>query len=669
VVLFLVTATFASWPVIRVDAADLEVLGQVIAGPVGPVAVDERTVAVGVGPRLVLLDVTGESPAEVGHSPAFTATVTGIALRGHTAYVAAGAAGLHVVDLSQLTAPRVSGHEPQAATAVAASESLVVTLDGSRLRAFAVGRDGALSPIGEMPTTASRLAVEGAAAYLAAGAEGLVVVSLADPSRPQAVGRMASNGVTSDVALGGGRVYLADGEGGLRVVDATDPSAPAEVAALPLRVDCSQQYGAPCPSPSSVAVSGDLAVVALARCGTAFSCRTPPSLRMVDVSDPAHPQELSSVQVTANPASLALTPERVLVSSAGLWYYAGTSPCQFASGGLDVLTTALKPIARYAPLGDASAVAIFGSHVSLVDSVRAGLVAYDVGDPSRPLPGPWPYGSRSFGMSYGSYAPTDVAVDAAGMRWSTIGAKGSAASTAPAGGVLRASAEVAASSAPARPQNGCSPPPAEDWYKRLALTGDGPVVLDAAGVLRTLDPDGRKQGAVESLAGLREVAASGQRAFVVDDPGTMVHVVDLRDRAAPSVDGTIPGPAARLAVSASGDVLYVAAGSSGVRVILVPSAGLAPEELAAADTPGLAMDVALAGRDLYVADGDGGVRWFDVTSPTNPVERGAVEGLGFVRRVSAVDGGLVVAASTAQMTILRAARPSGQSAYLPMAYR
>ena len=61
---------------------------------------------VGVGPRLVILDVSDPShPILVGQTAAFPGVVEGVAVVGNTAYVAAGTAGLRVINVANPAAP------------------------------------------------------------------------------------------------------------------------------------------------------------------------------------------------------------------------------------------------------------------------------------------------------------------------------------------------------------------------------------------------------------------------------------------------------------------------------------------------------------------------------------------------------------------------------------
>lgn len=115
---------------------------------------------------------------------------------GDHAFVAAGATGLQVVDISELEDPRI-----------------VASLD----------------TLGN----ANHVQLEGDLAYLADGSEGLLVVDVAQPRAPRVLGSVGVPGVATDLAVRAGWVFLAD-ETGLRVIDARVPTAPVLVGSLDL---------------------------------------------------------------------------------------------------------------------------------------------------------------------------------------------------------------------------------------------------------------------------------------------------------------------------------------------------------------------------------------------------------------------------------------------------
>jgi len=91
------------------NAQNVELVGQ-IGGACRAVAVQGNYAYVGVGPRLVVLDVSDPTkPAIRGQTAVLPAVVRDVALAGGYAYVAVGWAGLRVVDISDPANPREVG--------------------------------------------------------------------------------------------------------------------------------------------------------------------------------------------------------------------------------------------------------------------------------------------------------------------------------------------------------------------------------------------------------------------------------------------------------------------------------------------------------------------------------------------------------------------------------
>ncbi|HEY2292505.1 MAG TPA: Ig-like domain-containing protein [Thermoanaerobaculia bacterium] len=154
----------------------------------------------------------------------------GVAVAGNYAYVAAGATGLQVVDVTNLQAP------------------------------FLVGA-------ADTPGNANDVRVVGNYAYVADGITGLVVVDVSDPRSPRVVGSEGTVGAATDLVVADGKAYVAD-EAGLSIVEVSDPAHPRFLGAVSLPGRA-----------RGVDVTGNLAVVAASDAG----------VFIVDVSDPANP--------------------------------------------------------------------------------------------------------------------------------------------------------------------------------------------------------------------------------------------------------------------------------------------------------------------------------------------------------------------------------------------
>ena len=169
-----------------------------------------------------------------------------VVVDGDYAFVAAGNAGLLIVDVSSPNTPH-----------------LIKTLP--------------------LPGAAFDVVASGGLAFVAAGSGGLQVVDVGDPAAPVVIGAAATPAAALDLAVDGTRVYVADGLG-LEVFDATDPALPARLGsvATPGRA-------------RGVDVSGDLAVVADEIEG----------VEVIDVRDPAAPSIVGATPTRADGTSNA----------------------------------------------------------------------------------------------------------------------------------------------------------------------------------------------------------------------------------------------------------------------------------------------------------------------------------------------------------------------------
>ena len=158
---------------------------------------------------------------------------------GNFAYVAAGAAGLQVVDVTDRRSPHIVG-----------------SLD--------------------TPGNANDVRVVGNRAYVADGSAGLQIIDITNPNNPTLLGTLDTPGEANDVVVVGNRAYVADGPTGLKIIDVSNPQAPALLGTFD--------------TPGiarGVDVSGNIAVIADGS-----------SVRTVAVGNPASPTALGSVSTT-----------------------------------------------------------------------------------------------------------------------------------------------------------------------------------------------------------------------------------------------------------------------------------------------------------------------------------------------------------------------------------
>jgi hypothetical protein len=200
---------------------------------------------------------------------------------GGTAYVAAGSAGLVVVDVSTPTAPVVIAtvDTPGNANDVRVLGNRVYVADGpAGLRIFDVTNPAAPEVLGALdtPGDASDVMVSGNFAYVADGAAGVHIIDILNPGAPQLIRTVDTPGTARGVDVEGTTLVVADDSPspGLRAIDLTNPATAAIVGNLAL-------IG----SIIDVDLSNGIAVVAAYTGG----------MQLVDVSVPTTPAALGSL--------------------------------------------------------------------------------------------------------------------------------------------------------------------------------------------------------------------------------------------------------------------------------------------------------------------------------------------------------------------------------------
>ena len=183
---------------------------------------------------LQIVDVSNRMSPHIFASLALPGNANDVKLDGTRAYVAAGTAGLHIVDISNPSAPRLLGSvdTPGEAYDVRASGNLAYVADGpSGLQIVDVSSPDHPRIVGAVvtPGVAHGVDVKGSIAVIAAGFNGLQVVNVANPAAPVRLGGVSLSDEAKDVVLNGTVAYVADYTGSLQVVSVANPAAPSFV--------------------------------------------------------------------------------------------------------------------------------------------------------------------------------------------------------------------------------------------------------------------------------------------------------------------------------------------------------------------------------------------------------------------------------------------------------
>ena len=227
-------------PAVPIVPPTMRLIGQ-LGGAVNALAVQGDTVYAGIGPRLLVFDVSNpQQPVLLGQTPPFAEIVQDVAGRRARVYVAAGASGLRIVDVSTPTRPIELGAfaTPGFASGVAAFGNYAAVADRQDgLLIVNVSNPASPTLVGSLATPGLALDIAvtsggGPRLGVLATGEGLAVVSLSDPANPSAEGFFNSPGFAKSVAVADTLAYLADGDSGLQIVNFADPAHPAAVGSI-----------------------------------------------------------------------------------------------------------------------------------------------------------------------------------------------------------------------------------------------------------------------------------------------------------------------------------------------------------------------------------------------------------------------------------------------------
>ena len=106
--------------------------------------------------------------------------------------------------------------------------NIIVATGTEGLLIFDVSNPTNPQQIGRLNTNGLALGVyvSGNYAYVADKENGLVIIDISNPTNPQQVGHCDTNGYASDVYVSGNYAYIADGGNGLVIIDISDPTNP-----------------------------------------------------------------------------------------------------------------------------------------------------------------------------------------------------------------------------------------------------------------------------------------------------------------------------------------------------------------------------------------------------------------------------------------------------------
>ena len=161
-------------------------------------------------------------------------------MAGNRAYVAAGSAGLQILDIQNPSNPTLAGSLSLArpVTSVDSDGQYALAADGSSVYLVDVSTPSA--PVQKSKWDASAwvfgVTLRGSRGYVAEGGAGVRILNFSIPTSLTPEGRLDTPGMANDVAISseGTIAYIADGLGGLVTADISNPANPTLLGSHPV---------------------------------------------------------------------------------------------------------------------------------------------------------------------------------------------------------------------------------------------------------------------------------------------------------------------------------------------------------------------------------------------------------------------------------------------------
>lgn len=277
----------------RITAATggLELAGQ-IGGSVFAVEVQGSYAYIGVGFRLIILDISNPTqPRQVGQM-LLPGIIRQITVAGNYAYIIHGdrndTRSLRIVDISNPSTPlyvsSYDGPGTEMDVVVVDNYAYLLSWTGG-LRVLDISNPVAPVEIGVLiPAGSGAIDIAGQYAFVVGA--GLQIIDISDPT---ALAEVTTFEVPQpfDVAVVGNYAYVTTRDAGLRIVDVSDPTAPAEIGVY----DTEGSEG-------HISIAGGYAYISKLVIHEKDGRQIwENSLRIIDISDPARPREVGFYEV------------------------------------------------------------------------------------------------------------------------------------------------------------------------------------------------------------------------------------------------------------------------------------------------------------------------------------------------------------------------------------
>jgi hypothetical protein len=591
-----------------------------IGGGTTAVAVQGNTAYVGLGVRLVTLDITDPAqPLFRGQSELIPGGVSGIAITGTVAYVAALEGGVYAVDVSDPGQPAIVGH---------------------------------YDDMDEATGLAVTVVVEGSYVYVAYGDAGLCVLQINDgrPSSDLTLTKVGSLTVSGsffeDMVLSGSRLYVTDLIS-LRILDVSDPTSPTEVGS----------WGV---AGLGKGTSGVAVALPYAYVGTQWLYGS--TLSVLDVTNPANPSEVGSVNLQSSGGR---------VTTAGNYVY-----ISIAEDGVETVDVSVpgqpQSVSVYDTPGYPQVLAVAEGKLHIADECGSYRIA-SLATPAQPadLGVYTSVGCVTRVAASGSYAYINsssglavVNVPADPAQAAVVGAL-----SGPVAGLETAGSHLYVANGTGLRVVDVSTPAAPAQVGYLALTGK-PAAVAIQGSYAYVTGENTGLGVIDitnpinpTLKGSRTISGAGQGVAVSGNTACVaggsagLRVIDVTNPASPGTPATLDTPGTASEVAIAGSLAYVADMDGGLRIVDISSPA-SPAALSFYTDTWQVSGVAVADDYAYLADGYGGVSLIDVSEPTALFEFTSYSTLDLAEDVCLVGDLLYVADGVGGLIIFRITLPT-----------
>ena len=566
-----------------------------LGGRCSAVAVSGQTVYLGCGSTLEIWNIPVPfNPVRVG-AIRLPGLIENLAISGSTVYVAAGASGVHVIDV-----------------AAPASPAHIATFDTSG--------------------NARRLAVSGSTLFIADGLGGIRALDIAVPSVPALVGAHATAGAARSLVYAGPHLIVLDMDDGLQILTtASTPALVGENRLVTAGLSLAGVAGAVIVSDANGGLFR-IATTNPAAPSIAAQTRLPAAGQALAASGSAlYVAAGAAGLLTVNPATLAVVATNaaggeasdVALGDSALYLAAGFGGCQIWDVS-NPLAPALQGTLR---TGVRAVDADMKDSTLFVAGDEAGLQVHSLTNVAAPQ---W------MATVAGSTNPRCLAVS------------GSLAYVAEALGGLK----IYSIANPASPSLvGTDPGSGLVTIRRLALSGSRLAMTDGRQInlLDVSNPAAPVQLASNIPPGYVFDLAAGPAHIFAACGGAGLRILDNSALGAVGAYSTAPSPV--VTVSVNGDQAYVGDGQSAFRTLDVgnPAAPVWVQTSA-----GPSFGSAVAGSFVYLAGRNQGAG-LDVSAPLTPVSRLNMSNLTFGLRVRAQGDVVMVAEDEAGLSLFSVA--------------